>query len=169
MVSLRSTGLPSNDYAFRNMIFVSSSVFAILLTQSGLSKADFLDVKIKQFIVKLGQLPDDQVDDMHFAVSGPYREMLGISKLDDVEIEPIKVKKNKLLSHVDFIVDVMSVNNNKKSEVIEAVESELDKILREHTENLIKSNVIMQRIKIKGDDLLGQDSLRATLNLGEFT
>lgn len=158
MVSLRSAGLPSNDYAFKNMIYVSPSVFSILLTQSGLAKTEVLDVKIKQYIIKLGQLSEDQVDDMHFAVSGPYREMLGISKLDDVEIEPIKVKRNKLLSHVDFSVDVMSVTNNKKGEVIEVVESELEKLLREHTVDLIfnKNQIFL----VKSSDYI----LKCTIN-----
>ena len=43
------------------------------------------------------------------------------------------------------------------------------KVLIIRKEVWIKSNVIMQGIKIKRDDLLGKDSSGSTLSRGEFT
>lgn len=137
MAQLRSTGLPSNEYAFRNRIFLSTPVFESLQSQTGVSKGDSINVKIKSFIIKAEPLNEGDIDDFHFGVSGPYRNMLSISKMDEVIIEPILVKKNKLLSHVDFIVDVLQPNNDMKDKNFDMKESAVEKLLRQHTDDLI--------------------------------
>jgi vesicle-fusing ATPase len=138
MAMLRSTGLLNNEYAFRNRIYLSSKVFTNLQAQGGLSSPTSMDVKIKHYIVKAEPLPEDpNLDDEHFGISGPYREMLNISKLDEVLIEPVLVKKNKLLSHVDMNVDVIQTSGSKKNGPFDVKESELEKLLRTHTKGLI--------------------------------
>jgi vesicle-fusing ATPase len=111
-----------------------------------------MDVKIKRFIIKAELLDDESIDDSHFGVSGPYREMLGISKMDEVIIEPIVVKKNKLLSHVDFAVDVLQTTGGKKDGVFDMKESAIEKLLRKNTEDIIFNK--HQTFLIKGDDVI---------------
>ena len=139
MVTLRSTGVPSNEYAFFNRIYLSRNIFEILLNQTNLSKgASSMDVKIKNFIIRAEPLLEGHsIDDEHFGVSGPYRDMLNISKLEDVEIEPANVRKDKLLSHVDMIVDVLNVPNSRNNQVFDMKESHLEKLLRNKNSDLI--------------------------------
>lgn len=112
-----------------------------------------MDVKIKRFIIKAELMDDGSIDDEHFGVSGPYREMLGISKMDEVIIEPIVVKKNKLLSHVDFGVDVLQTSGSKKEGgIFDMKESAIEKLLRKHTDDLIFNK--HQTFLIKGDDVI---------------
>lgn len=152
MAELKSTGLPSNEYAFMNRIYLSQDVFDSLKAQAGISKGDTIDVKMRHYIIKAQALESENIDDTHFGVSGPYREMLGISKMDAVAIEPIVVKKNKLLSHVDFTVDVLQVSGTKKDGGFELKESYIEKLLREHTHDLIFNK--HQIFLIKDSDII---------------
>lgn len=152
MAELKSTGLPSNEYAFKNRIYLSANIYHMLERQAAISASSAMNVKVKHFIIKAEKIDDDSIDDNHFGISGPYREMLGISKMDMVIIEPVHVKKNKLLSHIDFTIDILQVSADKKNEVFDMKESEIEKLLRKQTEDLIFNK--HQVFLIKGKDLI---------------
>lgn len=137
MVTLKSTGLPNNDYAFKNRIYLSENVYYQLQQEGGISSSESMDVKVKHYIVKAEPLDYPELDDDHFGISGPHREMLNISKMDEVYIEPTSVKKNRLLSHVDMQVDVLHVSSKKADQVTEMKESYIEKLLRENTKDLV--------------------------------
>lgn len=106
----------------------------------------------------------DSIDDEHFGVSGPLRNMLSISKMDDILVEAVSIKRNKLLSSVDFTVDVLHVSADKKGEISDISETELEKLLRNASSDMIFNK--NQTFLIKNDDFIFQCTV-LKLNLFE--
>lgn len=74
--------LPSNDYAFKNMLFVHPSAFKVFQQQNGNRTPIF--VEVKNFVLRLAPL--DSIGAQEFGASALQKEAMRISKIDTIKI-----------------------------------------------------------------------------------
>lgn len=80
--------LPSNEYAFKNMLFMNPEDFQYYLQHNGNRKPVF--VKVKTMILRLEAL--DSINVGEVAASSIQKEAMRISKIDNIRVEPYRVK-----------------------------------------------------------------------------
>ena len=85
--------LPSNDFAFKNTIYVSPSDFKAFQAENG---KDEVFVKIKNFVMKLDAL--HTLAPNEFAASALQKEAMKISKIDEISMEPFRIKEGNPLN-----------------------------------------------------------------------
>jgi len=81
--------LPSNDYAFKNMLFVHPQDYNTFFEQNG--RRDPVYVEVKNHVLRLAAL--DSIGVGEFGASALQKEAMKISKIDTIRISVKKVKR----------------------------------------------------------------------------
>ena len=88
--------LPSNDFAFNNILYLSRQDYATLRQASGLQAHQSSYVKAKSMVLKVDQLAELEAGT--YGASSLQKEALRLSKIDNLVIRPANVKPSPLES-----------------------------------------------------------------------
>jgi vesicle-fusing ATPase len=88
--------LPSNDYAFKNMLFVHPQDFKEFLAQNGNREPVY--VEVKNHVLRLAPL--DSIGIGEFGASALQKEAMRISKIDTIKIAVKRVREENPLGGI---------------------------------------------------------------------
>ena len=98
--------LPSNDYAFKNLLFVHPSAYKGFFAQNG--NREPIYVEVKNFVLRLAPL--DTLDAQEFGASALQKEAMRISKIDTIRIACKRVREDNPLSGITCDLSLIFVN-----------------------------------------------------------
>ena len=95
--------LPNNALAMKNMLYLHPNDFDVFFKQNGSRQPVF--VKCKQMVMRLAA--DDRINVGELGCSSLQKEFLRLSKIDDINIELMKVNENNPLGLVECSLDII--------------------------------------------------------------
>lgn len=98
--------LPSNDYAFKNMLFVHPDAFKNFFSQNGNREPVF--VEVKNFVLRLAPL--DSIGVGEFGASSLQKDAMKISKIDTIKIALKKVRDDNPLGGLTVDLSLIFCN-----------------------------------------------------------
>lgn len=98
--------LPSNEYAFKNNLFVHPSAYKGFFAQNG--NREPIYVEVKNFVLLLEKL--ETLEAMEFGASALQKEAMRISKIDTIRIACKRVREDNPLSGITCDLRLIFVN-----------------------------------------------------------
>jgi len=98
--------LPSNEYAFKNNLFVHPSAYKGFFAQNG--NREPIYVEVKNFVLLLEKL--ETLEAMEFGASALQKEAMRISKIDTIRIACKRVREDNPLSGITCDLSLIFVS-----------------------------------------------------------
>ena len=112
MVEFNPGKLPSNEYAFKNTIYIGQNDYRMFVEEIG---KEPVYVKVKNFVMLLDQL--HSLAPREFALSSLQKEAMKISKIDTITMEPLRIREHNPISTLELGIDTIHIDKDCDREV----------------------------------------------------